>query len=116
MEQDIGENLKEAPASINDISGFNLEYTTSKAVKYSTNEIFSIIRNNDIGEVKEALIADPLLLGKLDMDGWSMIHHCAAYGTPQMMEVLVEHGADIDACTNGLYTPAMNVSGSPTQF
>lgn len=92
---------------VDDVMKLHSGQTTNQLMQPSLDEFFSKVIRDDIEEVQKALTEYPPLLTKLNVDGWSIIHYCAAYGTPQMMEVLVESGADINACTDGMYTPSM---------
>jgi ankyrin repeat protein len=85
----------------------NSSNVSGKMTVSKQSELFSKIRSNNIEDVEEMLAKDVMLLDALNVDEWSAIHCCAAYGTPEMLEILVKYGANINAYTSGFYTPSM---------
>lgn len=60
-------------------------------------------RAGDIAAVRDLLTADPVLVHTHSYDGWTPLHLAAHYGHSQVAEMLLAHGADVNArATNDL--------------
>lgn len=53
-----------------------------------------------LGELKEMAERDPSILTKPDMNGWRPLHEAVRSGELEVVEYLVEHGADVNQRTN----------------
>lgn len=62
-------------------------------------------RAGDIAAVRDLLAAEPVLVHTYSYDGWTPLHLAAHYGHSQVAEMLLAHGADVQArATNDLGT------------
>lgn len=66
-------------------------------------DIIGLIRENKIDELKSRLDADPDLVIRTDTDGANILHWAADKGTQEMVQMVLEHGVDINGKkTNGI--------------
>ncbi len=82
-------------------------------------EFRQALYSGNIGRVEELLQAHPSLANAKDMEGnnrgargmpasgWRPLHIAAAMGNPEMVAVLVRHGAKVDARDNRGLTPLL---------
>lgn len=71
-------------------------------------KIFDTIKSHDFIATKNLLKASSDLVFEVNNDDWGVIHYCAAYGTPDILEMLVkDFAADINQFASGHYTPAL---------
>ena len=55
--------------------------------------------------LQDRLRQDPSLLSATGHNGWTFLHQHASAGSMAMVEVLLEHGADVNAVTEQGLTP-----------
>jgi ankyrin repeat protein len=60
-------------------------------------DIFEAAAVGDVLRLEDILTADPGAVHTLSGDGWTALHLAAAFGTPQAVDMLLQHGAQIDA-------------------
>ena len=53
----------------------------------------------DVDALSQALSATPEVLQEHSPDGWTLLHLAAAFGTPETVRFLLEHGADVRSCS-----------------
>jgi ankyrin repeat protein len=71
-------------------------------------ELVDALKEDSQELVKDLLHKDQDLLHTEDVDGWQILHHCAVYGSPSMMKMLIEEfKADVNQRTAYGNTPAM---------
>jgi ankyrin repeat protein len=51
----------------------------------------------DVLRIEDLLAADPATAHSYSGDGWTPLHLAAGFGTPQSVDVLLQHGAQVDA-------------------
>lgn len=73
-------------------------------------EFFEHIRQGNAAAVKEMLEKDPALANEKDEKGFPAIVLATYYQQPAITEILLEHGADVDARDAVENTPLMGVS------
>lgn len=62
-------------------------------------------RTGDVEAVRDLLTVDPILVHTHSADGWTPLHLAAHFGHCQVAEMLLAHGADVNArATNDLGT------------
>jgi uncharacterized protein len=60
-------------------------------------------RTGDVAAVRDLLTAEPVLVHSHSSEGWTPLHVAAHYGHSQVAEMLLAHGADVNArATNDL--------------
>jgi ankyrin repeat protein len=60
-------------------------------------DIFEAAAVGDVLRIEDSLAADPAAAHSFSGDGWTPLHLAAAFGTPQSVDVLLQHGAQVDA-------------------
>jgi ankyrin repeat protein len=60
-------------------------------------DIFEAAATGNIPALKAALDGAPNLAREFSTDGWTPLHLAAAFGTPEAAQLLLEHGAPVDA-------------------
>jgi len=60
-------------------------------------DIFEAAAVGDVLRVEDILDADPAAVHSFSGDGWTPLHLAAAFGTPQSVDLLLQHGAQVDA-------------------
>lgn len=71
-------------------------------------QVFNTIKSHNLTETKKLLEENPEIVFEVNNDDWGVIHYCAAYGTPDVLRMLVnKFDANIDQFTRGYYTPAL---------
>ncbi len=60
-------------------------------------DIFEAAAVGDALRIEDILAADPAMAHSYSGDGWTALHLAAAFGTPQSVDVLLQHGAQVDA-------------------
>ncbi len=68
-------------------------------------ELISAVRMSDAQRVKALLAAHPELLKAKDPSGTTPLHHAAGFGTLDVMRLLVDQGADVNARNRRSSTP-----------
>ena len=88
--------------------------TQIKSAKISHSDFFRFIRCGEISNVENALNFDKLynfiLVNGTDMDGWNSIHICSAFGSPEILNILIHYAGDdfsINERTEYGYTPIL---------
>jgi ankyrin repeat protein len=60
-------------------------------------DIFEAATVGDSLRLEDLLAADPGAAHSFSGDGWTPLHLAAGFGTPQSVDVLLQHGAQVDA-------------------
>lgn len=60
-------------------------------------EFFTAIQSGDTGRVRELLTSDPALVRVKDAEGATALHYAAEHGHREIVKLLLERGADINA-------------------
>jgi len=60
-------------------------------------DIFEAAAVGDVLRIEDILGADPAMVHGFSGDGWTPLHLAAAFGTRQSVDVLLQHGAQVDA-------------------
>src|SRR5215469_14576480 len=60
-------------------------------------DIFEAAAVGDVLRIEDILAADPGAVHSFSGDGWTPLHLAAAFGTAQSVDVLLQHGAPVDA-------------------
>jgi ankyrin repeat protein len=60
-------------------------------------DIFEASAVGDTLRIEDILTMDPGLVHGFSGDGWTALHLAAAFGTPDTVEILLQHGARVDA-------------------
>lgn len=60
-------------------------------------DVFEAAAVGDVLRLEDILAADPGEAHGFSGDGWTALHLAAAFGTPQAVDVLLQHGAHVDA-------------------
>jgi hypothetical protein len=60
-------------------------------------EFFTAIQSGDTGRVRELLTSDPALVRVKDAEGATALHYAAEHGHREIVKLLRERGADINA-------------------
>ncbi len=63
------------------------------------------VRTGDLDAVRQQLTTDPALARKADPSGATALHYAAAYGSVDMMKLLLDNGADAAAANRRKSTP-----------
>ena len=75
--------------------------------KIQISNLFSAIAEHREDDMVSMLTENISLLDACNESGWSAIHRCAKHGTKAMMhKLVVDFKADVNAVTEGDYTPA----------
>jgi ankyrin repeat protein len=69
-------------------------------------EVFSAARKGDFNAVKDLLEEYPDLINTRAAGGWTLLH--VAYDSPELVGYLIDNGAEIDARSDGQWTPLHN--------
>ena len=77
----------------------------SKPVDAKLRELISAVRGQDITRVRKMMAANPDLAKSSDGHGATALHHAAAYGTVDIVKLLLDQGADINARNSRDATP-----------
>lgn len=75
--------------------------------KFTFEDLISAIQRKNIKKTKEICETYPTLIEKVNNDHWGLIHFCAAYGTGEIMEYLLQKGVDIEQKTRENWTPLL---------
>jgi len=67
-------------------------------------DIFESAAAGDLSSLQTALTLEPSQAEAFSPDGWTALHLAAAFGTPQAVELLLVHGAPIDAVSKNPQT------------
>ena len=59
-------------------------------------DIFEAAAVGDVLRIEDILAADPGAVHSFSGDGWTPLHLAAAFGTPHSVDVLLQHGAQVD--------------------
>ncbi len=57
--------------------------------------IYDAAASGDVRRVEELLAEDPRLIGFLSHDGWTPLHLAAFFGSREVVDFLLDHGADM---------------------
>jgi ankyrin repeat protein len=76
-----------------------------KKEKDKTSAIHNFALNNNAEAVKKMLTKNPMLRSAKDASGWEPLHYACNAGAIQVIEVLLNWGADPNAVTDALRTP-----------
>lgn len=60
-------------------------------------DIFEAAAVGDVLRLEDILTADPGAVHAYSSDGWTALHLAAAFGTPEAADMLLQHGAQVDA-------------------
>jgi ankyrin repeat protein len=60
-------------------------------------DIFEASAVGDVLRIEDILAADPAMGHSFSGDGWTPLHLATAFGTPQSVDLLLQHGAQVDA-------------------
>jgi ankyrin repeat protein len=60
-------------------------------------DVFEAAAVGDVLRLEDILTADPGAAHAFSGDGWTALHLAAAFGTPQAADMLLQHGAQVDA-------------------
>ena len=60
-------------------------------------EFFKAVQSGDTVRVRELLTSDPVLVRAKDADGAIALHYATEHGHREIVKLLLEHGADINA-------------------
>jgi ankyrin repeat protein len=60
-------------------------------------DVFEAAAVGDVLRLVDILTADPGAAHAFSGDGWTPLHLAAAFGTPQAVDMLLQHGAQVDA-------------------
>ena len=60
-------------------------------------DVFEAAAVGDVLRVEDILAADPGAAHSFSGDGWTPLHLAAGFGTPAAVDVLLQHGAHVDA-------------------
>lgn len=60
-------------------------------------DVFEAATVGDVLRLEDILAADPGAVHAWSGDGWTALHLAAAFGTPATVDMLLQHGAQIDA-------------------
>ena len=60
-------------------------------------DVFEAAAVGDVLRLEDILAADPAAVHSFSGDGWTPLHLAAAFGTPQGVDLLLQHGAQVDA-------------------
>ena len=71
--------------------------------------LFQVILNKDAKKTQEILQENPSLIYAPNIDDWSAIHICAAYGTKEILKISLQFNANMNQRTAYNYTPLLNV-------
>ena len=72
---------------------------------YSFKDLFDIIYHEaQIDKIYYLLTnhREELYIEKVNIDGWGLIHKCAAYGTQSILKMLIDFGTDINSRSDGV--------------
>jgi ankyrin repeat protein len=64
----------------------------------------------DVPKLKSLLAAEPALARSVSSDGWPPLHLAAAFGTPDAVRVLLDHGADVHQVSPAMRNLAMHAA------
>lgn len=59
--------------------------------------VFEAASVGDVLRLEDILTADPGTVHNFSGDGWTPLHLAAAFGTPEAVDLLLQHGAQVDA-------------------
>ncbi len=59
-------------------------------------DVFEAAAVGDVLRLEDILTADPGAAHAFSGDGWTPLHLAAAFGTPQAVDMLLQHGAQVD--------------------
>lgn len=60
-------------------------------------DIYEAAAVGDVLRIEDVLTMDPSVVHSFSGDGWTPLHLAAAFGTPQAVDMLLQHGAPVDA-------------------
>jgi ankyrin repeat protein len=60
-------------------------------------DVFEAAAAGDVLRLEDILAADPGAAHAFSGDGWTPLHLAAAFGTPEAADLLLQHGAQVDA-------------------
>ena len=60
-------------------------------------DVFEAAALGDVLRLEDILSADPAAAHSFSGDGWTPLHLAAAFGTPDSVDLLLQHGAQVDA-------------------
>jgi ankyrin repeat protein len=60
-------------------------------------DVFESAAVGDVLRLEDILEADPAAAQSFSGDGWTALHLAGAFGTPQAVDLLLQHGARVDA-------------------
>ena len=60
-------------------------------------DIFEAAAVGDVLRMEDILATDPGAIHAFSGDGWTALHLAAAFGTPESVDLLLQHGAQVDA-------------------
>lgn len=60
-------------------------------------DVFEAAAVGDVLRLEDILTADPVAAHSFSGDGWTPLHLAAAFGTPETVDLLLQHGAQVDA-------------------
>ena len=76
-------------------------------------DVFEAAAVGDVLRLQDILAADPAAAHSFSADGWTPLHLAAAFGTPQAVDLLLQHGAQIDAVSkNAQRNQALHAAAS----
>jgi len=68
-------------------------------------EIHDAVEQGDLAKVKALVEGNPELLSSEDNNGWTPLRSAASEGHKDVVELLLAHGADVNANGDGGWTP-----------
>lgn len=60
-------------------------------------DVFEAAAVGDVLRLEDVLAADPSAVHAFSGDGWTALHLAAAFGSPDAVDLLLQHGAQVDA-------------------
>lgn len=60
-------------------------------------DVFEAASVGDVLRLEDILTANPASVHSFSGDGWTPLHLAAAFGTPESVDLLLQHGAPVDA-------------------
>ncbi len=68
-------------------------------------DIFELIEENNVAEIKKLLDTDPSVVNAMDQDGWMPLHWAAWEGHEAVAKLLLEKGANVNIAIHDGITP-----------
>ena len=79
-------------------------------------DLYSAVAVGKLNVVRDELRRDPALIGKHSPDGWTPLHLAAFFGQLEAADLLVRHGAEVEATsTNAMKTAPLHAAAAGRQ-